>query len=55
MAAGTSSNRTKKASIRTPIARPKPIGLMVARCEKAKPPKTVTMIRAAATTTPLDK
>ena len=28
IAAGTSSSLTKKASIRTPIARPKPIGLM---------------------------
>lgn len=49
--AGTISIRTRKASARTPTARPKPIILIVTSSPRAKPAKTPNMITAAAVTT----
>ena len=49
--AGTSVIRTTNASISTPIARPKPIVLMIGSSTSMKPPKTAAMISAAAVTT----
>ena len=51
MSAGMSSIRTTKASSSTPKASPKPIERMMVDSEKMNPPKTDTMMRAAATTT----
>ena len=43
--------RTTNASRSTPNASPKPIGRMIALSEKMNPPKTETMMIAAAVTT----
>jgi len=49
--AGPNVMRTRKASIRTPKAKAKPIVLMIGSVCRVKPPKTLIMMTAAATTT----
>lgn len=51
MSAGMMSIRTTNASRRTPTARAKPIGRIVALSENMNPPKTETITMAAAVTT----
>ena len=49
--AGTIVIRTRKASASTPTASAKPMVLMIGSSPMAKPPKTPTMMMAAAVTT----
>ena len=51
ISAGMMVMRTRKASSSTPIARPKPMGRIIAMWEKMKPANTEVMMIAAAVTT----